>query len=71
MSLSELFFVGVLSLIIFGPRKLAVIAPEVGKTLARLKAMSGEFKSEMNTKFSGSVNDSAGGEELAADAILH
>jgi Sec-independent protein translocase protein TatA len=37
MSLSEMLFLGLLGLVIFGPKKLAEDAPQAGKTLARLK----------------------------------
>jgi Sec-independent protein translocase protein TatA len=47
MSFSELLFLGVLGLVVFGPKKLAAIAPEIGKTLSRLKTASSEFKSQL------------------------
>jgi Sec-independent protein translocase protein TatA len=47
VSLSEILFLGILGLVVFGPRKLAAIAPEIGKTLARLKSASNEFQSQI------------------------
>jgi sec-independent protein translocase protein TatB len=47
MSFSELLFLGILGLVVFGPKKLAAIAPEIGKTLSRLKAAGSEFKSQI------------------------
>ncbi|MGD0986160.1 MAG: twin-arginine translocase TatA/TatE family subunit [Candidatus Sulfotelmatobacter sp.] len=47
MSLTEIIFIGLLALVVFGPRKLAAIAPEIGKMLQRLKATSNEFKSQI------------------------
>jgi sec-independent protein translocase protein TatB len=50
MSFSELLFLGVLALVVFGPKKLAAIAPEIGKTLSRLRAASNEFKSQLENE---------------------
>jgi sec-independent protein translocase protein TatB len=50
MSLSEILFLGILGLVVFGPRKLTAIAPEIGKTLARLKAASNEFKAQIENE---------------------
>jgi Sec-independent protein translocase protein TatA len=56
VSLAEILFLGVLGLVIFGPRKLAAMAPEIGKTIARLKAMSGEFKSQLKEEVSAAAS---------------
>ena len=44
MSLAEMFFLGLLALVIFGPKKLASIAPQIGSSLARLKKVSRDFQ---------------------------
>jgi Sec-independent protein translocase protein TatA len=50
MSLSEMFFLGMLGLVIFGPKKLAEVAQQVAKMLARLKNVSREFQSQLQRK---------------------
>jgi Sec-independent protein translocase protein TatA len=55
MSFSELLFLGVLGLVVFGPKKLASIAPEIGKTLNRLKTASSEFRSQIEKDVSEST----------------
>lgn len=52
MSLPDIFFVAVLGLVIFGPKKLASIAPEAGKMLARWKKMSADFQSQLAAEVS-------------------
>src|SRR6476469_57681 len=47
LGFSELFFIGVLALIIFGPRKLPEIGRQVGRALAEFKRASNEFKAQM------------------------
>ena len=55
MSLSEILFLGLLGLVIFGPRKPAEFGQHAGKTLARLKKISGEFQSQLATEISRKV----------------
>jgi len=57
MSLSEMFFLGVLGLVIFGPKKLAEVAQQAGKMLARLKNVSREFQAQLTTEVSATAND--------------
>jgi Sec-independent protein translocase protein TatA len=47
-----------LGLVIFGPKKLASIAPEAGRMLARWKKMSADFQSQLAPEVSVRVNDS-------------
>jgi Sec-independent protein translocase protein TatA len=70
MSLSEILFLGMLGLVVFGPRKLAAIAPEVGKTLARLKSMSNDFKSQINTEISATASDRPMAQSPVAPSIV-
>lgn len=42
--MSELILIGIVALIIFGPRKLPGMAKTVGKTMADLRRASGEFR---------------------------
>jgi Sec-independent protein translocase protein TatA len=56
MSLAEIFFLGLLALVIFGPKKLASIAPQIGSTLARLKKVSSDFQSQLATEISATAS---------------
>jgi sec-independent protein translocase protein TatB len=62
MSLSEMAFIGLLGLLVFGPKKLASIAPEAGKMLARWKKISGEFKSQLEAEVSATAADRPDGD---------
>ena len=44
LGFSELFFIGVLALIIFGPRKLPQLSRTLGKNLAEFRRASEDFK---------------------------
>ena len=44
IGMSELILIGIVALIIFGPRKLPQIAKTVGKTMADFKNATNEFK---------------------------
>jgi len=57
MSLSEMFFLGLLGLVIFGPKKLAEFGQQAGKILARLKKVSSEFQSQLATEISAPASD--------------
>jgi Sec-independent protein translocase protein TatA len=57
VSLSEMLFLGLLGLVIFGPKKLAEVSQQAGKTLARLKKMSGEFQSKLAREVSATRSD--------------
>jgi len=59
MSLSEMLFLGVLGLVIFGPKKLAEFSQQAGKNLARLKKVSSEFQSQLATEVSATAGNSA------------
>jgi Sec-independent protein translocase protein TatA len=56
MSLAEMFFLGLLALVIFGPKKLASIAPQIGNTLARLKKVSTDFQTQLTTEISATAS---------------
>ncbi|MGA8436708.1 MAG: twin-arginine translocase TatA/TatE family subunit [Candidatus Sulfotelmatobacter sp.] len=57
MSLSEMLFLGLLGLVIFGPKKLAEVAQGAGKLVARWKNVSREFQSQLATEISATAND--------------
>ncbi|MFZ3367989.1 MAG: twin-arginine translocase TatA/TatE family subunit [Candidatus Sulfotelmatobacter sp.] len=57
MSLSEMFFLGLLGLVIFGPKKLAEFGQQAGKIPARLKKASSEFQSQPATEISATASD--------------
>jgi sec-independent protein translocase protein TatB len=50
LGMSEMIFIFLLALIIFGPRKLPEIGREVGKALAELKRASNDFKSQLENE---------------------
>jgi Sec-independent protein translocase protein TatA len=52
MSLSEIIFLGLLGLVIFGPKKLGELGQQAGQTLARLKKVSGDFQVQLATEIS-------------------
>jgi Sec-independent protein translocase protein TatA len=56
MSLAEMFFLGLLALVIFGPKKLASIAPQIGNTLARWKKVSSDFRTQLTTEISATAS---------------
>ncbi len=45
LGMQELILIGVIALIIFGPRKLPQIARTIGKTMAEFRKATNEFKS--------------------------
>jgi Sec-independent protein translocase protein TatA len=47
-----MLFLGLLGLVIFGPKKLVEVRQQAGKMLARLKKMSGDFRSQLATEVS-------------------
>lgn len=53
IGMQELILVGVVALIIFGPRKLPEMAKMIGKTMAEFRRVTGEFKEtwEKEAKF--------------------
>jgi Sec-independent protein translocase protein TatA len=56
MSLSEMLFIGLLGLVIFGPKKLTAVSQQAGATLARLKKMSSEFQSQLQAEISATAS---------------
>jgi Sec-independent protein translocase protein TatA len=52
VSLSEILFLGLLGLVIFGPKKLAAVGQQAGTALARLKKISDEFRSQLEAEIS-------------------
>jgi Sec-independent protein translocase protein TatA len=57
MSLSEMIFLALLGLVIFGPKKLAEVGQQAGQMLARLKRVSSEFQSQLATEISSTASD--------------
>jgi len=57
MSWSEMLFLGLLGLVIFGPRKLADVAQGAGKLVARWKNVGRELQSQLATEISATAND--------------
>jgi Sec-independent protein translocase protein TatA len=63
MSLPEIMFIGLLGLVIFGPKKLLEVGQEAGRALARLKKMSGDFQSQVEAEASATGEKRDGGRE--------
>src|SRR6516165_5409984 len=47
---SDMFFIVVLALIIFGPKRLPEMARQLGKALSEFKRASNEFKAQLETE---------------------
>jgi sec-independent protein translocase protein TatB len=50
LGFSEMLFIFLLALIIFGPKKLPEIGRQIGKALAEFKRASNEFKAQLETE---------------------
>ncbi len=50
MGFSEMFFIFLLALIIFGPKKLPEIGRQIGKALAEFKRYSNDFKYQLESE---------------------
>ena len=50
LGMSEMIFIFVLALLIFGPRKLPEIAREVGKFMGEFKRAGNEFRNQIETE---------------------
>jgi Sec-independent protein translocase protein TatA len=68
VSLSEVFLLGLLGLVILGPKKLSALAPQVGKALARWKKVSSEFQSQLTRDISLGGSDPLPGPALVQTA---
>ena len=50
LSFTEMAFIFVLALLIFGPKKLPEIGRQIGRALAEFKRASNEFKSQLESE---------------------
>ncbi len=50
LGFSEMLFIFLLALVIFGPKKLPEIGRQIGKALAEFKRASNQFKSQLETE---------------------
>ena len=50
MSLSEILFLGILGLVVFGPKKLVEVGHHVGRALAAFRKATDEFKSQLGSE---------------------
>ncbi len=50
LGMPEMLFIGLLALLIFGPRKLPEIAREVGKFMAEFKRAGNEFRNQIESE---------------------
>ena len=70
MSISEILFLAMLGLAIFGPKKLVEIAQQAGKIVAQMKRVSREFQSQLATDISATANDMKMGQALAEVGLV-
>jgi sec-independent protein translocase protein TatB len=78
---TEILFLALIALVVLGPRKLAALAPQVGKVLAQFRKATSEFTSqvgaELNTTFvehskptpNNEGYDQTSGESIAGGAL--
>lgn len=59
MSLSEIVFLGLLGLVVFGPKKLVHVGQQVGQALAAFKKATGEFSSQLSAEIHTAEKQSA------------
>jgi sec-independent protein translocase protein TatB len=52
LGIPEMIFIGVLALIIFGPKKLPEIGRQIGRALNEFKKASNEFKAQIESEIS-------------------
>lgn len=59
IGMQELLLVGIVALIVFGPRKLPEMAKMIGKTMAEFRRVTGEFKEtwEKEASFEGNLEN--------------
>ena len=50
MSLSEILFLGILGLVVFGPQKLVEVGQHIGQALAAFKKATAEFQSQLGAE---------------------
>ena len=50
MSLSEILFLGILGLVVFGPKKLVEVGQHVGRALAAFRKATDEFQSQLGSE---------------------
>jgi TatA/E family protein of Tat protein translocase len=48
LGITEMLFLAVIGLLLFGPRKLPEIGRQIGKAMAEFKRASNEFQSQLN-----------------------
>jgi sec-independent protein translocase protein TatB len=53
MSFSEMLFLMLLGLIIFGPKKLPQVGKQIGRVLAELRSFTRDFKSQLEIEIEG------------------
>lgn len=72
LGFSEMIFIFLLALIIFGPKKLPEIGRQIGKALAEFKRASNEFKSQLETEMRQiEIADALKKEKESLDQVLH
>jgi Sec-independent protein translocase protein TatA len=71
VSFSEIFFLGLLGLIVFGPKKLVSVGQQAGTMFARFQKVSREFQTQLQQEISVAAKDSPKEQPATASATIH
>lgn len=64
LGLSEMIFIFLLALLIFGPKKMPEIGRQIGRALAEFRRASNEFKAQIESEIQNLEHESPSGEIL-------
>jgi sec-independent protein translocase protein TatB len=70
LGLSEMVFIFLLALLIFGPKKLPEVGRQIGKALAEFKRASNEFKAQLETEMRNLELEEASKQRASTPTIL-
>lgn len=70
LGLSEMIFIFLLALLIFGPKKLPEVGRQIGRALAEFKRASNEFKAQLETEMRNLELEEAAKQRASAPTIL-
>lgn len=70
LGLSEMIFIFLLALLIFGPKKLPEVGRQLGKFMAEFKRASNEFKAQLETEMRNLELEEAAKKRASTPTIL-
>lgn len=70
LGLSEMIFIFLLALLIFGPKKLPEVGRQLGKFMAEFKRASNEFKAQLETEMRNLELEEASKQRASTPTIL-